>query len=88
LRRGRRGGARIDVDAAGVGSDGSKPGAQGHVHDRVRPSGVVRPYLRCVGRVPRSGDLSDMTGRGTFTVGETNPDFSGTNDFKGVIRCG
>jgi Protein of unknown function (DUF3224) len=34
-----------------------------------------------------TGDLRDMTGHGTFTVGTTNPDLSGTNNFKGQIRC-
>jgi Protein of unknown function (DUF3224) len=34
-----------------------------------------------------TGDLRDMTGHGTSTVGTTNPDLSGTNNFKGQIRC-
>lgn len=35
-----------------------------------------------------TGELEQLTGHGTFTVGETNPsDFSGTNIFRGKIRC-
>jgi hypothetical protein len=35
-----------------------------------------------------TGELEQLTGRGTFTVGETNlSDFSGTNIFKGKVRC-
>ena len=35
-----------------------------------------------------TGDLKRLNGKGTFRVGEVNPsDFSGTNLFKGTIRC-
>jgi hypothetical protein len=34
-----------------------------------------------------TGDLEDLTGHGTFTVGKTAADLSGTNIFKGTIRC-
>ncbi len=35
-----------------------------------------------------TGELDTLTGHGTFTVATIDPsDFSGTNDFKGTIRC-
>ncbi len=35
-----------------------------------------------------TGDLEQLSGHGTFTLGTTNPDdFSGTAIFKGTIRC-
>ena len=35
-----------------------------------------------------TGDLQELSGDGTFTVGTTDPeDFSGTAVFKGTIRC-
>ena len=35
-----------------------------------------------------TGDLQQLSGHGTFTLGTTDPaDFSGTANFKGTIRC-
>jgi len=35
-----------------------------------------------------SGDLASLTGNGTFTITQTNPDLSNLSAWKGKVRCG
>ncbi len=35
-----------------------------------------------------SGDLESLTGSGTFTITQTNPDLSNVSAWRGKVRCG